>query len=95
MIDLISRTLAGEVCVPAGEVFENSSSRAHGRVQAVALAVQCLGFASLLAPKPCRERDHGVVQGERFGDLLARSPENATPFTETSAMNPVNPAAPR
>lgn len=57
VIDLIRRSLAGETFVPAGETFEISSSRAHGHVQAVALAMQRLGFASLLASKPCRERD--------------------------------------
>lgn len=57
VIDLIRRSLAGETFVPAGEAFEISSSRAHGHVQAVALAMQRLGFASLLATKPCRERD--------------------------------------
>ena len=57
VIDLIRRSLAGETFVPAGETFEISSSRAHGHVQAVALAMQRLGFASLLASKPCRERE--------------------------------------
>ena len=57
VIDLIRRSLAGETFVPAGETFEISSSRAHGHVQAVALAMQRLGFAPLLASKPCRERD--------------------------------------
>ena len=57
VIDLIRRSLAGETFVPAGEVFEMSSSRAHGHVQAVCLAMQRLGFTSLLASKPCPERD--------------------------------------
>ncbi len=57
VIDLIRRSLAGETFVPAGEALEISSSRAHGHVQAVALAMQRLGFASLLASKPCAERD--------------------------------------
>ncbi len=57
VIDLIRRSLAGETFVPAGEAFEISSSRAHGHVQAVSLAMQRLGFASLLASKPCVERD--------------------------------------
>ena len=37
--------------------FEITASRSHGHVQAVALAMQRLGFASLMAAKPCRERD--------------------------------------
>ena len=57
LINLIRRSLAGEQFVPTGEAFEISSSRAHGHVQAVNLAMQRLGFASLLATKPCRERD--------------------------------------
>ena len=57
VIDLIRRSLAGETFVPAGEAFEISSSRAHGHVQAVSLAMQRLGFSSLLASKPCPERD--------------------------------------
>jgi hypothetical protein len=57
VIELIRRSLAGETFVPAGEAFEISSSRSHGHVQAVSLAMQRLGFASLLATKPCPERD--------------------------------------
>ncbi len=57
VIDLIRRSLGGETFVPASEAFEISSSRPHGHVQAVSLAMQRLGFASLLASKPCRERD--------------------------------------
>ena len=57
VIDLIRRSLAGETFVPAGDAFEISSSRAHGHVQAVSLAMQRLGFSSLLASKPCPERD--------------------------------------
>ena len=57
VIDLIRRSLAGETFVPAGEAFEISFSHAHGHVQAVSLAMQRLGFASLLASKPCAERD--------------------------------------
>jgi transposase len=57
VIDLIRRSLAGETFVPAGDTFEISSSRAHGHVQAVCLAMQRLGFSSLLASKPCPERD--------------------------------------
>ena len=57
VIELIRRSLQGEIFVPAGEAFEICSSRAHGHVQAVALTMQRLGFASLLASKPCPERD--------------------------------------
>ena len=57
VIDLIRRSLQGETFVPLGQAFEICSSRAHGHVQAVWLAMQRLGFASLLASKPCPERD--------------------------------------
>jgi transposase len=57
VIDLIRRSLQGETFVPMGEAFEISSSRAHGHVQAVAVTMQRLGFASLLASKACPERD--------------------------------------
>jgi transposase len=57
VIELIRRSLQGETFVPAGEAFEICSSRAHGHVQAVSTAMQRLGFASLLASKPCAERD--------------------------------------
>ena len=57
VIDLIRRSLAGESFLPTGESFEISSSLAHGHVQAVLLAMQRLGFASLVSSKPCRERD--------------------------------------
>jgi hypothetical protein len=57
LVDIIRRSLRGETFVPAGQAFEITRSRAHGHVQAVATAMQRLGFASLIAAKPCRERD--------------------------------------
>ncbi len=57
LIDIIRRSLRGETFVPLGQVFEITRSRAHGHVQAVASAMQCLGLATLLATKPCRERE--------------------------------------
>jgi transposase len=57
LIDIIRRSLQGESFVPLGRAFEVVRSRAHGPVQAVALTLQRLGFASVLASKPCRERD--------------------------------------
>ena len=57
-IEAIRAALRGEACA-AGQRrrFEVTASRAHGHVQAVALAMQRLGFASLLAAKPSRERE--------------------------------------
>ncbi|MDP1649265.1 MAG: IS1634 family transposase [Rubrivivax sp.] len=57
LIDIIRRSLRGETFVPLAQAFEISRSRAHGHVQAVALAMQRLGLASLLASKPSRQRD--------------------------------------
>jgi len=56
-IDAIRATLRGEALQPAAQAFEITSSRAHGHVQAVALAIQRLGFATVIAAKGCRERD--------------------------------------
>jgi hypothetical protein len=57
LVDIIRRSLRGETFVPLAQAFEISCSRAHGHVQAAAMAMQRLGFASLIAAKPCRERD--------------------------------------
>jgi transposase len=57
LVDIIRRSLQGETFVPLAQTFEISRSRAHGHVQAVATAMQRLGFASLIGAKPCRERD--------------------------------------
>ena len=76
VIDLIRRSLQGETFVPAGETFEISSSRAHGHVQAVWLAMQRLGFASLLATKSCPERD--LVQAMVASRILCPATKLAT-----------------
>lgn len=57
LVEIIRRSLQGETFVPLAQAFEISRSRAHGHVDAVATAMQQLGFASLIASKPCRERD--------------------------------------
>src|ERR1700674_5632728 len=57
LVEMIRRALQGETFVPLGEAFEVLRSPAHGHVQAVTAAMQRLGFASLIASKPCRERD--------------------------------------
>lgn len=60
-IDAIRATLLGQPLQPAAQAlaqpFEAIASPAHGHVQALALTVQRLGLAGLLASKPCRERD--------------------------------------
>jgi len=57
LVEIIRRSLRGETFVPLAQTFEISRSRAHGHVAAVATAMQRLGYASLIASKPCRERD--------------------------------------
>ncbi|EQD55099.1 Transposase, IS4 family protein, partial [mine drainage metagenome] len=46
-----------ETFVPVAEAFTVTASRAQGHVQAVAWMMKRLGLASLVASKPCRERD--------------------------------------
>lgn len=57
LINIIRRSLQGETFVPVACAFEVLDSRHHGPVQAVAQAMQRLGFAALIASKSSRERD--------------------------------------
>jgi transposase len=56
-VEAIRSVLLGQELRPVAQCFEITASRAHGHVQAVALSMQRLGLASLIASKPCRERD--------------------------------------
>jgi transposase len=56
-IEAIRAALRGEQWGPLASSFEVMTSRPHGAVQAVSVAMQRLGFASLISSKPCRERD--------------------------------------
>jgi transposase len=56
-IQAIRATLRGETAQPVAASFEITASRSHGHVQAVALAVQRLGLASLLGAKAGRQRE--------------------------------------
>jgi transposase len=56
-VQMIRASLRGDVLQPINQIFEITDSPAHGHVQAVSLAMQRLGFAALLATKPCPERD--------------------------------------
>src|SRR5881409_1855303 len=76
LIDLIRRSLQGDTFVPLGQAFEVERSRAHGPAQAVALTLQRLGFASVIASKPCRERD--LVLAMVASRIVAPSPKLAT-----------------
>jgi hypothetical protein len=53
----IRAVLRGEPVSPLAEQFEAIASHSHGHVQAVRVAMHRLGFESLLAPRPSRERD--------------------------------------
>ncbi len=53
----IRAVLRGEQMQCPAERFEVVASRSHGHVQAVALTMRRLGFAALIASKPCDERD--------------------------------------
>ncbi len=57
LIDIIRRSLQGETFVAASQAFEVVRSRAHGHVQAVALAMQRLSLASVIASTPSPQRD--------------------------------------
>jgi hypothetical protein len=56
-VDAIRRTLRGETLVPLADLFAIVQSRHHGHVQAIRTAMTQLGFASLIASRPSRERD--------------------------------------
>ena len=57
VVELIRKALQGEILTPANSTFEILSSAPQGHVQAVLSAMRRLGFASLVASRPCRERD--------------------------------------
>ena len=56
-VDAIRRTLRGETLVPLADLFEIVHSHHHGHVQAIRTAIKQLGFESLIASRPSRERD--------------------------------------
>jgi hypothetical protein len=56
-IDLIRRSLKGERFVSAQDAFRTIHSQPHGHVEAILRMVRKLGLETLLASKPCRERD--------------------------------------
>ncbi len=76
LIEIIRRSLQGETFVPLTQAFEITASRPHGHVQAVSLAMQRLGFASLIASKAGRERD--LVVAMVAARILAPSTKLAT-----------------
>ncbi|MBM3273326.1 IS1634 family transposase [Candidatus Kaiserbacteria bacterium] len=75
-VEALRALLRGEYRVPMTERFEVIASRAHGHVQAVALTLQRLGLAPVIASKPCRERD--LVLAMVVGRILAPHTKLAT-----------------
>jgi transposase len=56
-IEAIRATLRGEALQPVAQSFEITASRSQGHVRAAGQAMQRLNVASVLASKPCRERE--------------------------------------
>ncbi len=75
-IEAIRSVLLGVEVRPVAQCFEITATRAHGHVQAVAAAMQRLGFASLIASKPCRELD--LVAAMVASRILAPATKLAT-----------------
>jgi transposase len=57
LIDLIKRSLKGEVFVPAAETFRVTRSLPHGHVEVVLKMIRKLGLDELVASEPSRRRD--------------------------------------
>ena len=74
LIEIIRRSLQGETFVPVAAALRDHRARARmAMCRRPALAMQRLGFASLLASKPCRERDLVLAM------VAARIVERRTP----------------
>jgi transposase len=56
-IESIRAVLAGQSVRPVEALWQTTRSRAHGHVEAVRVAMQRLGFESLIAARPSAERD--------------------------------------
>jgi transposase len=56
-IEAIRTVLSGQSVRPVEELWQTTRSRSHGAVQAVRVAMQKLGFESLIASRPGPERD--------------------------------------
>jgi transposase len=75
-VEAMRAILRGQTLRPVGELFEITSSRAHGHVQAVRAAMARLKFDSLMASRPSRERD--LVCALVAARILAPHPKLAT-----------------
>jgi hypothetical protein len=81
----LSRVLQGETLVPAGNAFRVIRSLPHGHVHAVLGMLRRLGLESLIASRPCRERDLVVAMiAQRI--LYPSSKLAATRLWETTTL---------
>jgi len=84
-IELLSRVLKGETLVPADEAFRIVHSLPHGHVRAVLAILRRLGVETLIASRPCRERDLVVAMiAQRI--LYPSSKLAATRLWETTTL---------
>ena len=56
-VELVRRSLKGETFVSTDEAFRTLRAVSHGHVEAVLKMIHKLGFDSLIASKPSRQRD--------------------------------------
>lgn len=75
-VEAIRAILRGEELRPVAQCFEITASRPHGQTQAIALAMERLGFASLIGSKACPERD--LVLAMVAARIMAPSTKLAT-----------------
>ena len=75
-VEAIRAILRGETWGPVAERWTVTRSRAHGHVEAVGLMMRRLNMASLIASRPCRERD--IVQALIASRILAPHTKLAT-----------------
>jgi transposase len=57
LIEIIKRSLKGEIFVPAAEAFRTTRSLPHGHVEAVLMMIRKLGLEELIASEPSPQRD--------------------------------------
>jgi transposase len=57
LIEIIKRSLKGEIFVPAAEAFRTTRSLPHGHVEAVLMMIRKLGLEELIASEPSPQRE--------------------------------------
>ena len=65
-IDSFRRLLQDELLVSPQDLFCTIKTLPHGHVEAILMAMRKLGMDSLLAAKPCRERDLVMAVEEKI-----------------------------